>query len=244
MKRKWEECCQTNVCLQNSCYTAEWKASAWTTVRQRCQARYPDWPYTVDIFQIQSQADIERLTQMFQRNSEDNSSFPQTIWTSGTRCPKTGNEGPVLVTRWISTNRPLPDWLEEKTAIQVPYKNEGCKFLVIYPAPNVSHTKYDFQDQTARHAAICEFLFPGDLESQRESEETDLTQTFVSTQTISHSLRSSTTLMSIQSKTSKPTESLRWSSSKGQTPKEVTRVGTEPYLMTSTPSPDRDSIEE
>ncbi|GFY61608.1 adhesion G protein-coupled receptor L3 [Trichonephila inaurata madagascariensis] len=236
MKRKWEECCQTNVCLQNSCYTAEWKASAWATVRQRCQGRYPDWPYTVDIFRIQNQADIEILTKMFERHSEDNSSFPQTIWTSGTRCPRTG---PVLVTRWVSTNHPLPDWLEEKTAIQVPYKNEGCKFLVIYPAPNVSHTKYDFQDQTARHAAICEFLFPGDLENQSESEDT-----FVSTQTTSHSWRSSTTLMSIQSKTSKPTENLRWSSSKGQTLKEVTRVGTEPYQMTSTPSPDRDSNEE
>ncbi|GFQ89400.1 adhesion G protein-coupled receptor L3 [Trichonephila clavata] len=245
MKRKWEECCRTNVCLQNSCYTAEWKASAWTTIRQRCQGRYPDWPYTVDIFRIQNQADIEILTKMFQRHSEDNSSFPHTIWTSGMRCPKTGNEGPVLVTRWVSTNRPLPDWLEEKTDTQVPYKNEGCKFLVIYPAPNVSHTKYDFQDQTARHAAICEFLFPGDLENQSESEdETDLTKTFVYTQTTSHSLKSSTTLMSIQSKTLNPTQSLHWSSSIGETPKEVTHAGTEPYQMTSTPITDRDSNEE
>ncbi|GFS75766.1 uncharacterized protein NPIL_50361 [Nephila pilipes] len=239
MKRKWDECCKTNVCLQNSCYTAEWKASGWATVRQRCQGRYPNWPYTVDIFRIQNETDIEILTKMFQLHSEDNSSFPQTIWTSGTRCPKTGNEGPVLVTRWVSTNRPLPDWLEEKTASNVPFKNEGCKFLVIYPSPNVSNTRYDFQDQTARHAAICEFSFPEDHKNGTQSEtedETDLTEGYVLTKT-TDSLRFSTTSMPIKSKTTKSAESIHWSSSKDQITKAITSVTKD--QMTSTPFTDK-----
>ncbi|GIY57327.1 adhesion G protein-coupled receptor L3, partial [Caerostris darwini] len=174
MKREWNKCCKSNICQQNSCYIPEWRSSSWAAVRQRCQGRYPDWPFVVDIFRIRREEDLKKLLKMYQKSQVyvGNKSF----WTSGTKCPKNVNNAPVQVTRWTSTNSPFPEWLESKinaTSTEVLHKNDGCKFLVIHPNPNNVDVNYDFQDQTAKHAAICEFLFPGNVDNSTQNQTVD-----------------------------------------------------------------------
>ncbi|XP_055927305.1 adhesion G protein-coupled receptor L4-like isoform X2 [Argiope bruennichi] len=241
IKRKWDECCETNICIRNSCYTVELRASGWAAVRQRCQGRYPDWPFAVDIFRIQDEEDIGILTKMLQESqqySKDASSLPRTVWTSGTKCPKTGNKGSVMVNRWTSTNHPFPDWLQAKVEEASEELDEGCKFLVVYPAPSTSDIKYDFQEQTARHPAICEFVFPGEVDNNKWNE-TDFFSTdenFSSgTVTRGDNFKTSTTSKMIKSKTLNPAESSHWTS---ETPHHFTTV---PNRVTSSSPPDEES---
>ncbi|KAF8785528.1 Adhesion G protein-coupled receptor L1 like protein [Argiope bruennichi] len=241
IKRKWDECCETNICIRNSCYTVELRASGWAAVRQRCQGRYPDWPFAVDIFRIQDEEDIGILTKMLQESqqySKDASSLPRTVWTSGTKCPKTGNKGSVMVNRWTSTNHPFPDWLQAKVEEASEELDEGCKFLVVYPAPSTSDIKYDFQEQTARHPAICEFVFPGEVDNNKWNE-TDFfsTDENFSSETVTRgdNFKTSTTSKMIKSKTLNPAESSHWTS---ETPHHFTTV---PNRVTSSSPPDEES---
>ncbi|CAL1261254.1 unnamed protein product [Larinioides sclopetarius] len=219
----------------------ELRASGWAAVRQRCQGQYPDWPFAVDIFRIQHEEDIGKLSKMLQDSqqyAENNSALPKTVWTSGTKCPKTGNKGSIMVTRWTSTNRPFPDWLQAKVNDASDNPDEGCKFLVVYPAPNNSDVKYDFQKQTARHPAICEFVFPGDEEddnwNKTDSYSTDENSSF-RTVTGSDNFKTSTTSKMIKSKTLKPANGSHWISE--TTP----HYTTAPNRATSISPPDEES---
>ncbi|KFM62600.1 Latrophilin-1, partial [Stegodyphus mimosarum] len=183
MKRKWDECCKTNICIHNSCYSMEWRASGWSVIRQRCQSRYPDWPYAVDIFRIQNEDDVKILSEMFKdppAHMADKIPIPTTIWTSGTRCPQVTSQGIRLVTRWTSSNHSFPEWLENKvsvTSTSITGNIYSCQFLVISTSGSEADIKYDFQEQSTRNVAICEFSLLGDTETTTTRKRTEISTT-------------------------------------------------------------------
>ncbi|XP_054721377.1 adhesion G protein-coupled receptor L2-like [Uloborus diversus] len=157
-KTEWDDCCEKNICIENSCYSLEWRSSTWAAVRQRCQSKYPQWRNYVDLFTVTDPWKTEKLL-----NAMRNCTLgilPESLWTSGILCPGSNSTTSLFTARWVSLEEPFPDWLtpEAVTLGTLPEVVDlQCTFLILFTSMNATSIQYDFQPQNSRHAAICEF---------------------------------------------------------------------------------------